>query len=115
MQWIERVNRYFLNVIEKFQPRGASGNALLHLSIDVIDPLVRLHLSSHDEFIGETLILLGSLADGRLVMISEADTDWVEVCEALDRSGRLSSDLNTAKLQLLADTERKSICLLDCN
>lgn len=115
MHLIDRVNRYFLNVIGKLQTRGKSGRAFLRLSPALIDALVRLHLTSHDEFIGETLILLGSLADGSLVMISEADTDWAEVCEALDLSGRLSLSLNTAKLQLLADTERKSLCLLDCD
>jgi hypothetical protein len=58
------------------------------------------------------MILFGNLANGNLVAISEADSDWTAVCEALDQSGRLSLSMDNAKLQLLADSARKPLSLL---
>lgn len=113
MEWINRINRHLLHRIGKSKARKKHDSAYLRLSPAFIDDLVTLHLVANEEFIGETLMLLGSLADGRLVFISEDDTDWVSVCEALDASGRLSLLLDTAKLKLLADEKRKSLCLLN--
>jgi hypothetical protein len=48
MDWIDRVNRYFLNMIGKRQARTTSGAASLHLSPGLIKQLVRLDLASHD-------------------------------------------------------------------
>jgi hypothetical protein len=113
MGWIDRVNRYFLDGLAKRQRRGAPASpALLPLSPAVVRQLARLDLVSHDEYVGETLMLLGLLVDGTPTAISETDPGWVAVLEALDQSGRLTMALHLAQLQLLADPDRRPLCLM---
>ena len=114
MNWVDRINHYIMKRIIKHHGRArlASGKDVLRLSPVIIDQLVRLELTSNDEFIGETMILLGSVADGRLVTINESDPGWAAVCEALDQSGQLSVTMDEAKLKLIADTQRRSQRLL---
>jgi hypothetical protein len=113
MSLIDRVNRYFLDGLAKRQRRGAPASpALLPLSPAVVGQLARLDLVSHDEYVGETLMLWGMLVDGTPTAISETDPGWVAVLEALDQSGRLTMALHLAQLQLLADPDRRPLRLL---
>jgi hypothetical protein len=114
MSWIDRVNRYFLNAIAKQRASSAQvGQTMLPMSPALIGQLARLDLVSHQGFIGETLTLYGTLTNGTLTAISEADPGWAGVRTALDQSGRLPVALHIADLRLLADPDRKSLCLMD--
>lgn len=116
MDWIDRINERFLSMLGKQKAgtkiEAAAGAALLRLSPASIQQLVHLELTSYDEYIGETFAFFGCLADGSLVAINESDAEWAGVCNALDQSGRLSVLIDTAKLQFLANEERKPLCLL---
>lgn len=114
MDWIDRVNRYFLDAIARQQARAApsSSPTLLPMSPALVHQLVRLDLASHDGFVGETWMLWGTLVDGTPTAISETDPGWHAMRAALDQSGRLSVALHLAELQLLADPNRKPLCLI---
>lgn len=116
MDWINRINEHFLSMLRKqkagAKTEAAAGAALSRLSPASIQQLVRLELTSYDEYVGETFAFFGCLADGSLVAINESDAEWTGVCKALDQSGRLSVLIDTAKLQFLANEERKPLCLL---
>jgi hypothetical protein len=113
MDWIDRVNRYFLDAIARRRARGApSSPTLLPMSPALIHQLTRLYLASHDGFIGDTWVLWGTLVDGTLTAISETDPGWHAMRAALDQSGRLSVALHLIELHLLADPDRKPLCLI---
>lgn len=113
MSWIDRVNRYFLDAIVRQQPRATpSSTTLLPMSPALIHQLARLDLASHDGFVGETWMLWGTLVDGTPTAISETDPGWHAMRAALDQSGRLSVALHLAELKLLADPDRKPLCLI---
>lgn len=115
MNWVERANRYFLNVVSKRRARthpSSPASAPLPMSPALMDQLVRVDLVSHDGLVGETWMLWGTLADGRLAAISEGEPGWYAMRAALEHSGRLPVALHQAELQLLADPERKPLCLM---
>lgn len=113
MGWIDQVNRYFLGAIAKRQAKHAPTKpAPLRMSPACTSRLVHLKLASQDGFIGESLILIGSLDDGMLVSIAETEPGWDAMREALDQSGRLAEPLYIAQLKLLADPDRKSLSVL---
>lgn len=113
MSWVDRVNRYFLGAIARRREGATPSNtALVPMSPALVDQLARLDLVSHDGFVGETWMLWGMLADGTLTAISETDPGWHAMRAALDQSGRLSVALHLAELQLLADPDRKPLCLI---
>ncbi|MFI8614462.1 hypothetical protein ACIGHN_03040 [Acidovorax sp. NPDC077693] len=112
--WINQINRYFLDTIAKQTHRrySSSSQTLLPISPALIDQLVRLDLASHAGFVGETWVLWGSLVDGTPTAISETDPGWQTVRSALERSGRLNVVLHEAELRLLADPDRQPACLI---
>lgn len=113
MGWIDRINRYFLDAIARRQPRSSpTRQTLLRMSPICVSQMARLDLASHDGFIGETLMLWATMADGTRAAISETDPGWDAMRAALDQSGRLPEALHLAELRLLADPDRKSLCLL---
>jgi hypothetical protein len=113
MSWIDRVNRYFLDALARQRADSAQASpTLLPMSPALIGQLARLDLASHDGFIGETLVLYGTLIDGTPTAISETDPGWAAMRAALDQSGKLPVALHIAELKLLADRERKSLCLM---
>lgn len=114
MDWVDRINRYFLDVIAKRRARGSpsSSPTLVPLSPALIDQLARLDLASHAGFIGETWVLWGALVDGTPTAISETDPGWQEMRSALAQSGRLHLALHEAELRLMADPHRRSLCLI---
>lgn len=114
MDWIDRINCYFLDVIAKRRARGRPPSipTLLPMSPAIIDQLARLDLASHDGFIGETWVLWGALIDGTPTAISETDPGWQAMRRALEQSGRLREALQEAELRLMADPQRKPRCLI---
>lgn len=114
MDWVDQINRYFLDAIAKRRARGhpSSSSTLAPLSPALIDQLVRLDLASHAGFIGETLVLWGVLVDGTPTAISETDPGWQVMRAALEQSGRLHVALHEGELRLLADSRRRPICLI---
>ena len=116
MSWIDRINRYFLDAVAR-RHAGAniSGPTLTPMTPALVHHLARLDLASHDEFVGETWVLWGTLLDGTPTAISETDPGWHVMRAALDQSGRLSIALHLAELQLLADPNRKPVCLIGDN
>ncbi|MBU0746310.1 MAG: hypothetical protein KKB95_04715 [Gammaproteobacteria bacterium] len=114
MDWVDRINRYFLDVIAKRRARGypSSSPTLVPLSPALIDQLARLDLASHAGFIGETWILWGALVDGTPTAISETDPGWQAMRSALEQSGRLHVALHEAELRFLADLRRQPIGLI---
>jgi len=114
MDWVDRINRYFLDTIAKRRARGypSSNPTLLPLSPGLVDQLARLHLASHAGFIGETWVLWGALVDGTPTAIGETDPGWQAMRNALEQSGRLHIALHEAELRLMADSRRQPICLV---
>ena len=112
--WINQINRYFLDTIAKLTHRRyrSSSQTLLPMSPALIDQLVRLDLASHAGFVGETWVLWGSLVDGTPTAISETDPGWQTMRSALEQSGRLNVALHEAELRLLADPDRQPACLI---
>ncbi len=117
MGWVDRVNRYFLDALTRRQasatiPATASSPALQRMSPGCIGQLARLDLASHDQFVGESWMLWGTLVDGTPVAIGENDPGWADVQAALDHSGRSPQALHLAQLKLLADPERRPLRLI---
>lgn len=113
MGWVDRINRRVLDAVAARRGRDAAAlRSAVPLSPALIPRLRRLDLISHDEFIGETLMLCGLLDDGSATVITEAAPQWAAVGEALTRSGRLAVSLDVAALHLLADRERQPVHLL---
>ena len=116
MGWINRVNRYFLDAIANRRLHSAPASAaLLRLSPELIGKLTSLDLASHDEFVGESLVLWGALADGTHTAITDTDEGWAAIRAALDQSGLLVEKLHVAELRLLADPKRKPLRLIGDN
>jgi len=114
MNWVDRINRYFLDAIAKRRARGnpSSSPTLVPLSPALIDQLARLDLVSHPGFVGETWVLWGALSDGSPTAISETDPGWQAICTALEQSGRLQVALHESELRLMADPHRRPLCLI---
>lgn len=114
MDWVDRINRYFLDAIAKRRAGrcASSSSTLVPMTPALIDQLTRLDLAAHAGFIGETWVLWGALADGKSAAISETDPGWQAMRSALERSGRLNVALHEAELRLLADMRRQPICLI---
>ena len=114
MGWVDRINRYFLDAMARRRTRAGvvASPTMLPLSSKLMPQLVRLDLLSHDALIGETWILLGTLADGTQTAIAETDASWEAMCNALDNSGRVNEALHLSELRLLADPHRKPLNLI---
>lgn len=113
MEWIDRVNRYFLDAIAKRRARTYSCEPpLLSMSPTLIDQMARLDLASHAGYIGETWVLWGELVDGTPTAISETDPGWEAMRTALEQSGRLHVALHEAELRLMADPQRRPLGLI---
>lgn len=114
MDWVDRINRYFLDAIARRQAHGhtSSSPTLLPMSPALVGQLTRLDLASHTGFVGETWVLWGALVDGSPTAISETDPGWHAMRSALEQSGRLQVALQEAELRLLADSRRQPICLI---
>jgi hypothetical protein len=114
MNWVDRLNGYFLNVLLKRRSETAQPSKKLSVLVtSQVGELTRLALASSDEFVGETLILYGVLTDGTIVTINETEPDWANIRESLDKSGRLKEPFRTFELKLLADSERQILTLID--
>lgn len=114
MDRVDRINRYFLDAIAKRRARGnpSSSPTLVLLSPALIDKLARLDLVSHPGFVGETWVLWGTLSDGSPTAISETDPGWQAMRSALEQSGRLHLALHETELRLMADPQRRPLCLI---
>ncbi|MCE1251615.1 MAG: hypothetical protein LWW82_12965 [Comamonadaceae bacterium] len=114
MDWVDLVNRYFLNAIAKRRTRGcpSSSPALLLMSPAIINQLARLDLASHAGYIGETWVLWGVLVDGTPTAISETEPGWQAMRSALEQSSRLHVALHEAELRLMTDPHRLPLCLI---
>ncbi len=113
MDWIDQINRYLLSVIDRRRananPRSSSHSPM---SPALVHELACLYLISLDRFVGETLALWGTLADGAPTAISEADAGWADMRSALEQSGRLNFSMPEAELRLMADPHRRPVCLV---
>lgn len=114
MDWIDRINHYFLGLIAQLRERRRppSSPALLPMSPALVDQLARLDLVSHPGFVGETWVLWGTLFDGSSTAISEIDPGWQAMRTALEQSGRLHVALHEAELRLMADPHRRPPCVV---
>ncbi|MFI8615726.1 hypothetical protein ACIGHN_09500 [Acidovorax sp. NPDC077693] len=114
MGWVDRINRYFLDAMARRRTRAGvvASPTMLPLSSELMPQLVRLDLLSHDALIGETWVLLGTLADGRQAAIAETDAGWQAMRDTLNSSGRLNEALHLSELRLLADPHRKPLNLI---
>ena len=71
----------------------------------------RIVAMRNDDYVGDSLILLAELPDGRVRQIDEHDVRWSEVLAALDADGRTSMSSTEWRLRLIGNPERRPITL----
>lgn len=100
----ERINAAIQKRVRSGVPTQ-SGAAFLGSFLEA----TRLVATVHDELIGDAMILLAELGDGRVLRIDEHDVHWDDVLAALDADGRAAMTSTEWRLRLLGDAGRTPI------
>lgn len=78
-----------------------------------IERIERLVAILNDSFVGETMMLVAGLDDGRILRVTEDDPQWTLAIDALDRSGRTGMKSTEWRLHLIGDESRAPIILIE--
>ena len=113
MNLVDRINAA---VLRRIRSRAITASETLETGgtelTESIERIKRLAAVLSDNFAGETMMLVASLDDGRVVRIDEDDPQWTAVLSALDGSGRTGMTSTEWRLHLMGDENRAPIVLI---
>ena len=103
----DRINAAILGRVRSARPaRGEGSDIQSFLTAE------RLVAAIEDGYVGDTMMLLAELSDGRVLRMNEHDARWSELLLALDAEGRAKASSTEWRLRLVGDPERNAITLI---
>lgn len=110
---VDRINGVLLRRIRSRAIPAATAFAVEGPTIaESVERIERLAAVLSDGLIGETMMLVAALDDGRVLRTDESDPQWTTAITALDISGRTRITSTQWRLHLVGDEVRAPIILI---
>lgn len=109
---VDRINGVLLRHIRSRSIPAIASAAEGAALAESIERIERLAAVLNDGFVGETMMLIADLKDGRILRTDENDPQWTTAITALDRSGRTRMTSTQWRLHLVSDERRAPIILI---